>query len=547
MVTWTRALWVSAVFALAVASAVETVESTDLRFRNWNTQDGLPHNRVRSVIRTSDGFVWLATDGGAVRFDGANFKTLGLAEGLPASVVLSLEQSADGTLWIGTLGGGLCAYRNGRIERVFTVADGLPSNWISEIEIDAEGRLIVNTLRGMARLQEGYFAKIANKPGPDSPVVGVLREPGGALSGLERGTYFRRWEDGQWRPDPTIGSRKIEAMTLAPDGQLWLVAEHQLWQHNKSGWTSYQIPDKGGQGPVSLAVGPEGTVWLAYNRTGLFGFENGRFITPAPTADYLPDMVESVVATGDGQVWLTSSEGLLRMARNDIRSLVVDDPSAPRVANNPGGLLETAADEFLIATQGSGFYHWKSGHATRLNEDPLLAGGVYGNILLRGRDGTIWLGSSKGLFEMPANGGEIRQYPFPNEREVPVWALAETADGLWIGSGRGQLFLLNNGAINLVRYGGGDERLPIRAIIEDGEGGLWLGTRGNGLFRMKNSEWQRLGRESGLLSEVIRTLYLDPQGRLWVGTDGGGLSLFSRQSFVSVTMANGLPLSLIHI
>lgn len=530
----------SAIFALTTACGVEPMGTVNLCFRNWSTQDGLPHNRVRLVIRTRDGFIWLATDCGAVRFDGENFKTLGVGEGLPTPVVLALCESADGTLWIGTLGGGLCAYRNGRIERVYTIADDLPSNWISWIDIDANGQLVVDTLKGMVRMRDGRFTPITVDSKTDEPVVNVQLDVSGTRFGLDGRSFLRRWEEGEWKVDKTIGAGRVEAMTLAPDGQLWLISNHRLWQHNRSGWRSYEIPDHGVENAVSLAVGPEETVWLAYKRMGLFGFKNGQFFTPAPTANFLPDMVESVVSTGDRQIWITSSEGLIRMTKNNIQTLVINDPSTPRASNNLGGLLETVPGEFLVATQGSGFYRWKAGNSTRLNADPLLASGVYGNILYRGRDGVIWLGGSKGLFEMNPD-GKIRLQSFPSENHVSAWALAETDEGLWIGCMNGELFLRRNGVIEAVRYGGKDDRLPIRSIIADAKGDLWLGTRGNGLFRKKDGEWQRLGHESGLLSEVIRTLYLDPKGRVWVGTDGGGLALQSPQGFISATKKNGLP------
>lgn len=534
------ALCVAAQVALVVAMGAKTRENESLRFRNWNTQDGLPHNRVRSVIRTRDGFIWLATDGGAVRFDGMNFKSLGLEDGLPAAVVLALKESDDGTLWMGTLGGGVCAYRNGRIDRVYTSEHGLPSNWISGIDIDAEGALIVGALTGMARMVDGRFVRISPNSETDVPIVGVVQDLNGVRFGLESGRYFRCWKDGKWRADKTIGPERVEAMVAGLAGDVWVAVGNRLWKWNQGEWHGYQIPAKEAQLALSLAVDTAGTLWLAYNRKELLGLKDGRFFTPALTGDFLPDMVESVVATDDGQVWLTSSEGLFRITNNHIEALTIDDPAAPRVSNNIGGLVETAPEEFLIASQGSGFYKWQGGHTKRLNDDPLLASGVYGNILLRGQDGTIWLGSSKGLYGMSMD-EKVLKYRFPRDEDVAVWALCETKEGLWIGCGRGQLFLLKNGTMEAVRYDRSGEGLPIRAIMEDANKDLWLGTRGNGLFTKKNGEWQRLGRESGLLSEVIRTLYLDPQNSLWVGTDGGGLSLRSAQRFVSVTMRNGLP------
>lgn len=527
--------WLLLAICALLASGASRGETVDMLFRNWNTRDGLPHNRVRDVIRSRDGFIWLATDGGAVRFDGANFETIGLAEGLPSPVVLALKETRDGTLWFGTLGGGLCSYGNGRIERVFTIADGLPSNWISGLDSDPEGRLVVSTLTGMARLENGKFVSAEGDP----PVVNVLQDASGTRFGLLAGRYVRYWDNGKWLMVPELGADENAAMTLAPDGRLWIVTGGRLWSHGKNGWNSRVIPEMP-PARISLAVDREGTVWLAFHRAGLIGFRDGKFVTPTPGPDYVPDMVEVVIATSDGQMWLTSSQGLYRMTESNIRTVTIDDPSAPRVANNFGGLLEIAPGAFLIATQGGGFYRWENGIASRLNDDPGLGAGIYGNIVFRGRGGESWLGSSKGLYEMSADGA-VRRIELPDAGPVPVWALAETAEGLWIGSGHGQLYLFKDGKVETVSYNRGSEREPIRTIVADADGGIWIGTRGNGIFRRIGGRWQRLGHESGLLSEVIRTLYFDPDGRLWVGTDGGGLALNSPRGFVSATIRNGLP------
>ena len=101
------------VMAHAAANAAPAAEPVDMLFRHWSTRDGLPNNRVRGVIRTRDGFIWLATDGGAVRFDGMNFTVFGLREGLLAPILLTIRETSDRRLWFGTLGGGLSVYRNG--------------------------------------------------------------------------------------------------------------------------------------------------------------------------------------------------------------------------------------------------------------------------------------------------------------------------------------------------------------------------------------------------------------------------------------------------
>src|SRR5882762_19464 len=75
--------------------------------RVWRTQDGLPQNRIQAITQTADGYLWLGTPGGLVRFDGVRFFVFDRSN-TPAfrdDSVLSLAVAGDHSLWIGTEGG----------------------------------------------------------------------------------------------------------------------------------------------------------------------------------------------------------------------------------------------------------------------------------------------------------------------------------------------------------------------------------------------------------------------------------------------------------
>ncbi|MEY4246349.1 MAG: hypothetical protein RLZZ245_3934, partial [Verrucomicrobiota bacterium] len=519
--------------SMAVAvQASPPVESVEMLFRNWTTRDGLPDNRVRDLTKTRNGFIWVATDGGLARFDGANFKIFGLQEGLLAPIVLSLLETDDDELWAATLGGGVSVRRGNEIVRTYTTDDGLPSNWVSIINKDPHGGINVFSRGKGAHLQDGRFA-----PTGTGYVSFPLREADGSIWGIRNG-QLRRFDQGTWKPDAGGGPQSASALCLDPRGNLWVCGEGRLWTREAGAWQSRELPDGTTRPPGQMVAAPDGTIWIAYHRRGLYGFRDGRFITPAATSDYVPDLVEKVIITHDGRIWLTSSNGFFSMSELKIESATVDDSSAPRASNDLGGLVESAPGEFILATQGAGFYRWKDGHAARLSSDRELGAGMYGNVILRAANGSIWLGSGTGLFEMQADGA-IVPHPLPGAVQKEVWALTETAAGIWVGTGFGELYLLGENETTRIPHSGGRE--SIKAILEEPDGTLWLGTRGNGLLRRKDGEWTRFGRDSGLLSEVIRSLYLDPAGRLWVGSDGGGLALLRGDRFISATTREGLP------
>jgi signal transduction histidine kinase/ligand-binding sensor domain-containing protein len=539
MITRIMAAFSGWMLTLVAASAAPAVESVDMLIHHWSTRDGLPNNRVRSVTQTADGFIWLATDGGAVRFDGLNFRVFGLREGLLAPIVLAIRETPDHRLWFGTLGGGLSVYRNGGIESTYTTADGLPSNWVTGIEMDASGTLLAITRSGVARFERNRFIPLTTEESPPYSAQSILKDGDGTFWGIFGNRSLRTWKHGSWQPLDHGGPAQTEAITVDTKGRVWCAGSGGLWLHDGGTWTSHPLPENYQRRVTSMAESGDGTVWLAFHRHGLCGFKDGRFIAPKPTTDFTRDRVETVVATADGQLWVTSANGIYRLSPSRIRSFLVDDPASPSAANILGGIVEVSPGEFIIATQGSGFYRWHEGHTSCLSDDPRLGAGVYGNAVLKASDGTIWLGASNGLHEMKAD-GSIRRLALPGARRDEVWSLAIDSEGLWVGTGFGRLHRLANGEFQTINFGG--DREPIKAFAREANDSLWVGTRGNGLYRRMDDRWDRFDRNSGLFSNIIRVLHLDPEGRLWVGSDGGGLSLrLDNDRFISITTQEGLP------
>ena len=114
------------------------------RFDSWTTDNGLPQNSVRSIIQTRDGYLWLTTFDGLVRFDGVRFTIFDKSNtrGLRTNRFTSLYEDKDGTLWAGTGDGGLTLYRNG-VFNSYTPADGMPSGQIFGFAYDLKGELLI--------------------------------------------------------------------------------------------------------------------------------------------------------------------------------------------------------------------------------------------------------------------------------------------------------------------------------------------------------------------------------------------------------------------
>src|SRR5205085_9063324 len=123
----------------------------------WRTENGLPQNTVRAIVQTRDGYIWLATDDGLVRFDGIRL-TIFDRQNTPAmksSVILTRYEDQSGALWVGTEGG-LLKYQNDGFV-AFTTKDGLANDRVSAVTGDREGRLWAATPGGLSRFDAGRF------------------------------------------------------------------------------------------------------------------------------------------------------------------------------------------------------------------------------------------------------------------------------------------------------------------------------------------------------------------------------------------------------
>ena len=135
----------------SVALATESVRSlSEYSLNSWTKKDGLPLNSISEIVQTRDGYLWLASERGLARFDGARFTVFDSQNipGLTSEVILGLYEDRESRLWIGTAAE-LLLYQNGRFTR-FGAEHGLPADCgVNAIFQDSKGVLWLSTFRGL--------------------------------------------------------------------------------------------------------------------------------------------------------------------------------------------------------------------------------------------------------------------------------------------------------------------------------------------------------------------------------------------------------------
>src|SRR5262247_1952459 len=125
------------------------------RIESWTIDNGLPQNTVRSIVQTRDGYLWLTTYDGLVRFDGVNFRVFDKSntKGLNTNRFTTLYEDKDGTLWAGTGEGSVTQYRDG-VFTTYTTAVRTPSDEVFTFAHDFNGELLIGIGSGQYYLRE---------------------------------------------------------------------------------------------------------------------------------------------------------------------------------------------------------------------------------------------------------------------------------------------------------------------------------------------------------------------------------------------------------
>ena len=492
-----RALWAICgvlLFLMAQAAVALDPEKSLHQYQidDWRADEGLPQSTAWSILQTSDGYLWFATYGGVVRFDGVVFTVFGAenVDALPPNIVYSLVEGDDSALWIGTYGGGLVRHHQGKWVR-FTQEDGLLDDRIWILEYGSDGSLWVGTEIGLSRFKDGEWTRFTEQEGLSGNRVWALHEDrGGALwigssDGLDR-----------------LHNGKIQSFTTQQG--------------------------LGSQNIVSIAEDLDGNIWLGTGGGGLSRYDHQGFLS-FTQQDGLPGSnIEAILADRDGNLWLgTEGDGLVRLRLGDLTAgLGVDRLSAGGQEELASGIAYSVIEDW----EGNIWVGTDVGGLFRLRDTPITSYTVDNGLpdyrvatVMEDRLGASWIGTEGGgLVRFQED--ELRTFTTGDGLSSNVIkSLYERRDGtLWVGTQNGWSWRDGDGFRSVTAASLGVDHLPaVYAIEEDYAQRLWLGTHGDGLWLLDDGNPMQFTPEHGLPSSNVRALHEDRQRNLWLAADGG--------------------------
>jgi ligand-binding sensor domain-containing protein len=544
---------------LVCAGALAIPPETEYSRRIWQTDDGLPQNKIQVITQTSDGYLWIGTSGGLVRFDGLRFVVFDRSNtpALGDDSILSLCPARDGSLWIGTEGGGLARMKAGKVE-AFGSAQGITNPFIRSILEDRAGRLWLGTDRGFFRM-EGQTVRRFDGRGsaPILAAYAIYEDPDGVLwVGTSVGLYRIQGEDLVPAFPPAQNVGLVTAILGDHDGTLLLATASGLRRVVRGQLQPSHAADP--PSPHALWRDHDGNCWVGTLSSGLVRI-SAKGISKY-RGDALPDnTVLSIFEDNAQNLWVGTQDGLLRMTRSGVKTITSKDGLADDYVAT---VYEDPVGRLWIGTLTSGLYRLEGDRVIPF-QAPLagfLARGIYVD-----PTGTQWY-SSAGQGFLRVEGGRAHLYgmkdgmrsntvrQFLYDHTGAMWMATGSGltrydhgslrtfyleDGLAYGGVRvlaedrnGDILVGTDGGLNRIHNGVfvrdpvflklGYER--IWAIHVDRRGSLWLGTRGNGLIRIRNGKITRYNTRDGLLSNSIYSILDDSENgkdRFWMSSPAG--------------------------
>lgn len=516
--------------------------------RTWRSTEGLPSDYVTAIVQTRDGFLWIGTSAGLVRFDGAKFTAPGPAESPMNNLtgVTALCEDRNGALWIGTQGNGLFKLTGGRVLHYAKQQQGLLSENVTSLAADSRGRVWVGSQSGVSLWTGQKFQCFTKHDGlPDESVSEINVARSGAVW-ITTKVGMCRFIDGHIVPyafQTESQGRSPEYLGAYEDqrGNLWAFGDTYLINLTEGKRFNYFRSSEPGSVRIwSLSEGRDGRMWIGTSGQGLLCFENNRFQPVILSEDRWPYDVRAVCEDREGNVWLGTSGGGLVQLR--VQSVYVLRESQGLPNSLPTALAQDTAGRLYVGLLRGGLWSGEAGKfATVKGGGGFGPDGFISSVCVDG-DGTVWAGTlGNGLYGLQ-DGRGVHYTTADGLADNTVLAMSvDQTNALWLSTAGGSLHRIASNTI--VRYDAARELAgaPVTAMIPAASGGLWLGTQKGQLLRETGGQFQVVRKAGGTGAHPILALFEGGEGRLWFGTLGGGLGCQTGAAALIWTTNNGLP------
>ena len=530
-------------------------------------KDGLPQSSVNDIIQTKDSYIWLATYGGLVRFDGESFTTFDRSntKGMRSDRILSLFEDSHGAIWLCTEDGFL-RFKNGECSSFLILQESQIYAPLKVTE-DSSGVLWITVNSKIYRFNDSTFVQVPIIQNTDSShtefhhLAGNYLGHGKEIFSTSGDSVFQVVKFDQ------VLKNNIQDVVEFPKGSgifFFATSGSGIGRYDHGKTTFFT--EKDGLSSVfvrKLYIDKENNLWGNYFN-GLSKWDGTRFVPFTPIKIKTELEYTDILEDNEGNYWIgTPSRGLFKVRPAAIFTIGVEqglknDKMLSMMKLNDG--------KILFATNCGGIYEWKNNRATYSSVNSFLPNlcvwsvfqdsknriwfgsrtlymttdlnkrgknydlqdGKIGNevfAITEDRKGNIWIGSLNGVFIF--DGQNFKKFTTADGLSYnDTRTLYEDKNGvMWIGTSAG-LNTFQNGKIKQIKLRETEKdslrsEPYIRAIHEEPEGTMWLGSYGDGLIRIKNVKITFISVKDGLFDNIVSHIVEDESGNYWMGSNRG--------------------------
>jgi len=551
----------------------------------WTSQNGLPGEAVYQVLQTKDGYLWLRTSVGLVRFDGMHFDlTVPVVAGKEVTEpVKAICLGADGDLLVRTVSRTFI-YRDGRFSE-YTLRGPITDGDIRSIFETREHGLFIGSDAQIDLIQGGRDTTLRTAT---SWVDGYSQDQDGTVwIGALSGLYTFR--NGRLTPHP-VKQTPFAVATLYEDSHhhLWAGTLNGLFRFVQGRGQPERLP--GGPGAIlveAIMEDRQGSLWVGTDSSGLFRLAGGEW-SSFTTLDGLGDnSVLSLYEDREGNLWVGTGNGLERL-RDTKLTPVTKQEGLP--SDGTSAVLQGRDGSVYVFCQGGGLARIRRGAVKQFTVQDGL-GSNFGGSLYEDKAGSLWIGTTGGL-------SQLRNDRLTNYRgngrlsKYYISAISEDAEGLIVATSEPNIWRFKDGVLRpltmrgkptplsehghymftiyrdpggttwfgttqgLFKFGKGvrleDSRqravnFPVTSIFDDEEGSLWLGGRVPGISRYRISDGQltRYTPQTGLFEESPTRILVDLHRNVWASTRSG-LYWIDREKLDAVAEGRASLVHMVH-
>jgi PAS domain S-box-containing protein len=542
----------------------------------WRVQDGAI-SPPTNIAQTTDGFLWITTAQGLMRFDGVRFTPWQPPQGqnLSGTHFTAVFGSRDGSLWIGTTRG-LARWKDGQLRsytdpehytgigeiteddsgtiwatryglyaheaplcsisaetlRCFGKKDGIPVTYGLGLTHDSEGNIWFGS-SVLVRWRPGtpattYFGEIAKELAKGDGVDEVALGPSGtAWAGLD-GTGpqlgVRYYSGSSWTSYavPGFDGARVRSHALLVDrrGSLWVGTRNDGLYRISGGVADHYGASDGlsGNSVGSLFEDREGNIWVITDG-GLDMFRDTALISYTTRQGVSNSDFHSVMALRNGAVLIGTADALNILQKQDGKPAIFDRRLSgkgvgPGALEDHSGVIWLGVDLALMRFQNGRFREIGGKRFAGV-------GGVSG--IAEDSGGTIWVLNGRGYQIFSIVGNKLKkQTSLNDELGRPQYLVADPNGGLWIGTGSGKstVSYFHDGRLQTTSLSSTQGPVGIQALFVDSDNSL-LVPSSQGLYRLNHGQVTLFSRENGLPCPETFSAIRDNHGALWIYTRCG--------------------------